>query len=66
MATKAPGLSLALTGAVDLKERAFRAHVIARQSADDGTPTPDGARIDFALYGPWSGPVLAPLSPAAD
>ncbi len=65
-ATKAPGLSLALSGAIDLKERAFRARVTARQSAEDGTPTPDGAHIDFALYGPWAGPVLAPLVPPAD
>jgi AsmA protein len=65
-ATKAPGLSLSLSGAIDLKARAFRARVTARQSEDDGTPTPDGAHIDFALYGPWAGPVLAPLVPPAD
>ena len=66
VATKAPGLSLAVTGAIDLNARAFRAHVTARQSADDGTPSPDAQQIDFALYGPWGGPVLAPLIPPAD
>ncbi len=66
VAGKAPGLSLSLTGAIDLQARAFRAQVTARQSAEDGTATPDGAHVDFALYGPWSGPVLAPLIPPAD
>ena len=65
-ATQAPGVSLALTGAIDLAGRAWRAHVAARESADDGQLTPDGARIDFALFGPWSGPVLTPLLPPAD
>lgn len=65
-ATQAPGVSLALTGAIDLAGRAWRAHVAARESADDGQLTPDGARLDFALFGPWSGPVLTPLLPPAD
>jgi hypothetical protein len=65
-ATQAPGVSLAVTGAIDLTGRAWRAHVAARESADDGQLTPDGARLDFALFGPWSGPVLAPLLPPAD
>jgi AsmA protein len=65
-ATQAPGVSLAVTGAIDLAGRAWRAHVAARESADDGQPTPDGARLDFALFGPWSGPVLTPLLPPAD
>ena len=66
VATQSPGVSLAVTGAVDLAGRAWRARVTARQSSDDGKPTPDGAHLDFALYGPWSGPVLAPLLPPAD
>ena len=65
-ATQAPGVSLAVTGAIDLTGRAWRAHVAARESADDGQLTPDGARLDFALFGPWSGPVLTPLLPPAD
>jgi len=64
--TQAPGVSLAVTGAIDIAGRAWRAHVAARESADDGQPTPDGARLDFALFGPWSGPVLTPLLPPAD
>jgi AsmA protein len=66
VATQSPGVSLALSGAVDLVGRAWRAHVTARQSSDDGKPTPDGAHMDFALYGPWTGPVLAPILPPAD
>lgn len=65
-ATQAAGVSLAVTGAIDIAGRAWRAHVAARESADDGQPTPDGARLDFALFGPWSGPVLTPLLPPAD
>jgi len=65
-ATQAAGVSLAVTGAIDIAGRAWRAHVAARESADDGLPTPDGARLDFALFGPWSGPVLTPLLPPAD
>jgi uncharacterized protein involved in outer membrane biogenesis len=64
--THAPGVTLSLDGAADLVGRAWRAHLTARQAAADGTPTPDGARLDFGLYGPWSGPVLAPVSPPAD
>ena len=66
VATQSPGVSLAVSGAVDLVGRAWRAHVTARQSSDDGKPTPDGAHMDFALYGPWSGPVLAPILAPAD
>lgn len=66
MATQSPGVSLAVSGAVDLVGRAWRARVTARQSSDSGEPTPDGAHMDFALYGPWSGPVLAPILPPAD
>ena len=66
VATQSPGVSLAVSGAVDLAGRAWRAEVSARQSSDDGKPTPDGAHMDFALYGPWSGPVLAPILPPAD
>jgi AsmA protein len=64
--TQSPGVSLALTGAVDLVNRTFRARLAARQSSEDGQPTPDGAHVDFALYGPWGGAVLAPLIPPAD
>jgi AsmA protein len=64
--TKAPGVLLSLGGAIDLKARDFRARLTARQSGADGTATPDGAHIDFALTGPWSGPALAPLLPPAD
>ncbi len=66
VATQSPGVSLAVTGAVDLLGRAWRARVTARESSADGKPTPDGAHMDFALYGPWRGPVLAPLDPPAD
>ncbi|HXT07341.1 MAG TPA: AsmA family protein [Roseiarcus sp.] len=66
VATQSPGVSLAVTGDVDLVGRAWRAHVTARQSSSDGTPTPDGAHMDFALYGPWKGPVIAPVLPPAD
>jgi uncharacterized protein involved in outer membrane biogenesis len=66
VATQSPGVSLAVSGAVDLVGRAWRARVTARQSSEDGKPTPDGAHLDFALYGPWSGPVLAPILPPAD
>jgi AsmA protein len=62
--TQAPGVSLALSGGVDLVGRVWRAQVSARQSSDDGKPAPDGAHLDFSLSGPWSGPVLAPLPPA--
>ena len=64
--TQAPGVSLAVTGAVDLVDRAWRARVSARQSSQDGQPTPDGAHLDFALVGPWTGPTLAPLLPPSD
>jgi AsmA protein len=64
--TQAPGVSLALTGALDLIYRAWRARLEARQTSLDGQPTPDGAHMDFALEGPWGAPVLAPLSPPAD
>ncbi len=64
--TQSPGVSLALTGAVDLVNRAWRAKLAARQSDEDGQPTPDGARVDFALDGPWGGAVLAPLIPPAN
>ena len=66
VATQSPGVSLAVSGAVDLLGRAWRAHVTARQSSEDGKPTPDGAHMDFALYGPWTGPGLAPILPPAD
>ncbi len=64
--TQAPGLSLAVTGAVDLVERAWRARVSARQSSPDGQPTPDGAHLDFAVVGPWTGPILTPLLPPSN
>ena len=64
--TQAPGVSLALTGALDLIYRAWRARLEARQTSVDGEPSPDGAHMDFALEGPWGAPVLAPLSPPAD
>lgn len=66
VATKAPGVTLNLTGDADLVGRAWRAHLTARQSSADGDPTPDGARLDFSLVGPWSGPVLAPMLAPAD
>jgi AsmA protein len=65
-ATQSPGVSLALTGGVDLVNRAWRAKLAVRQSSDDGQPTPDGAHIDFTLDGPWGGVVLAPLLPPAN
>ena len=65
-ATRAPGVSLMLTGLIDLPGRTWRARVEARESAADGEPTPDGAHIDFSLDGPWNSPILAPLSPPAD
>ena len=65
-ATQSPGVSLALTGAVDLVNRAWRARLGVRQSSDDGLPTPDGAHIDFALDGPWGDAALTPLIPPAD
>ncbi|MDE3174500.1 MAG: AsmA family protein [Pseudomonadota bacterium] len=64
--TQAPGLSLAVTGGVDLIDRVWRARVSARQSAPDGQPTPEGAHLDFDLVGPWSGPVLSPLLPPSN
>jgi len=65
-ATQSPGVSLALTGAIDLVNRAWRARLGVRQSSDDGLPTPDGAHIDFALDGPWGDAALTPLIPPAD
>ncbi len=65
VATQAPGVSLGVTGAIDLAGRAWRARVAARQSDEDGQPTPDGAHLDFALDGPWTRPAFVPLlSPA--
>ena len=64
--THSAGLSLALTGAVDLAGRAWRARIAARQTAEDGQPKPDGAHLDFALFGPWGGAALTPLLPPAD
>jgi AsmA protein len=64
--TRGPGLSLDLTGAIDLIFRAWRARVEARQTSNEGEPNPDGAHLDFALEGPWATPVLAPLLPPAD
>ena len=65
-ATQGPGVALSLTGAIDLAARAWRARVVARQSSEDGLPTPDGAHLEFALYGPWSGPVFVPILSPAD
>jgi AsmA protein len=64
--TRAPGVSLLLTGAIDLKNRAWRAGIEARQSAPDGAPSLEGAHIDFTLAGPWDAPTLAPVLPPAD
>ena len=64
--TQAPGLVLTVTGAVDLMNRAWRAGVSARQSSPDGQPTPEGAHLDFALIGPWTGPILTPLLPPSN
>jgi AsmA protein len=65
-ATRAPGLTLNLTGAIDLIFRAWRARVEARQTSVEGEPNPDAARLDFALEGPWVAPVLAPIALPAD
>jgi AsmA protein len=65
-ATQSPGVSLALTGGIDLINRAWRARLAVRQSSDDGKPTPDGAHVDFSLDGPWGGAALAPLLPPAN
>jgi uncharacterized protein involved in outer membrane biogenesis len=65
-ATQSPGVSLALTGGVDLINRAWRAKLAVRQSSQDGQPTPDGAHIDFTLDGPWGGAALTPLLPPAN
>ena len=66
VATQAPGVSLAVTGAIDLVGRAWRARVAARQSDEDGQPTPEGAHLDFALDGPWTRPAFVPVLPPAD
>ena len=48
-------------GVIDLIHREVRARVAARQVGPEGAPSPDAARLNLSISGPWAQPNLTTL-----
>jgi AsmA protein len=55
-----PGVSVSLTGSVDIFGRRLSARATATQTDKNGVPAPKGPRLDFDIRGPWSAPAIKP------
>ena len=57
-----PGVSVSLSGSVDIVARQLSARATATQTDKDGLPMPKGPRLDLDIAGPWSAPTVKPFA----
>jgi AsmA protein len=58
--TQGPGATLEVQGAIDLKDREWRARIVAMQASAMGAPSVDAAHLTLDFVGPWRAPTLSP------
>jgi AsmA protein len=57
-----PGVSVSLTGALDLAGRKLAARASATQTDENGVPAAKGPHLDFDLAGPWWDLTIKPFA----
>jgi AsmA protein len=56
----APGLSLAVTGSVQIADRTLALKGIATQAIDDSKPATEPTQLPFEVNGTWEDPAIVP------